>query len=109
MPGNRHSYRRGRIKHASADTLRKLEPLLRRLRSIPKLVERKPGTFYLRSSAFLHFHEDPAGVFADIKLNGASFDRVALLGEKDHESLFKQAAAAVERLSTQSRPNGGPT
>jgi hypothetical protein len=97
------------MKHAGADTLRELEPLLRRLRSIPKLVERKPGTFYLRSSAFLHFHEDPAGVFADIKLNGASFERVALRSEKDYASVFNRAAAAAERMSTQGRPNGAST
>ena len=97
------------MKHAGADTLKQLEPLLRRLRTIPKLVERKPGTFYLRSSAFLHFHEDPAGVFADIKLNGAAFERMALSGEKDYASLFKLAAAAAERLSTSSRSNGAST
>lgn len=91
------------MKHAGADTLRQLEPLLRRLRSIPKLVERKPGTFYLRSSAFLHFHEDPAGVFADIKLNGTSFERMPLRGEKDCEALFERATAAVA-LSVQTRP-----
>jgi hypothetical protein len=88
------------MKHAGAATLRQLEPLLRKLRTISALVERKPGTFYLRSSAFLHFNEDPAGVFADIKLNGASFQRMALRDEKDHASLLKQVAAAAERLSS---------
>ena len=95
------------MKHAGADTLKQLEPLLGRLRSISKLTERKPGTFYLRSSAFLHFHEDPAGVFADIKLDGASFQRMALRSKKDHESLVKLATAAVERPSTQGRPSSG--
>jgi len=97
------------MKHAGAGTLRQLEPLLRRLRSIPTLVERKPGIFYLRSSAFLHFHEDPAGVFADIKLNGGSFERVALHSEKDYASLFKRAAAAAVRVSERARPNEAPT
>jgi hypothetical protein len=87
------------MKHAGAGTLRQLEPLLKKLRSISVLVERKPGTFYLRSSAFLHFHEDRAGVFADIKLNGASFERMALRDEKDHASLFEQAISATDRLS----------
>jgi hypothetical protein len=32
------------MKHASAETLRQLEPLLERLRALPALSERMPGT-----------------------------------------------------------------
>jgi hypothetical protein len=44
-----------------------LEPLLVRVRGFAALVERSRGVFYLRSKAFLHFHQDPAGLFADIR------------------------------------------
>lgn len=63
------------MKHASARTLASVQPLLQQLRALPGLVERTPGAFYLRSKAFLHFHEDPTGVFADVKLNPQSFER----------------------------------
>lgn len=83
------------MKHASPETLRELASLLERLRSIPGLVERKPGTFYLRSKAFLHFHEDPAGLFADVKLDGDSFQRLPLQTAADQSSLVRAAAQAV--------------
>ena len=35
--------------------------------SLDGLTERTPGTFYRRSRAFLHFHADPAGIFADVR------------------------------------------
>lgn len=63
------------MKHASPDTLAALQPLLERLRQVGDLVEREPGVFYRRGMAFLHFHEDPAGLFADVKLAGATFTR----------------------------------
>ena len=68
------------MKHASTQVLDTLAPLLERLRAIPGLRERKPGTFYLRSGAFLHFHEDPAGLFADVKLDGALVEKMSPTG-----------------------------
>src|SRR5438445_1628807 len=47
------------VKHATDHALDRLEPLLRRLRAVDGLRERKRGTFTHRSRAFLHFHEDP--------------------------------------------------
>jgi hypothetical protein len=55
------------MKHAGSATLDSLEPLLSEIRSWPSLTERKRGVFYRKSSAFLHFHEDPAGIFADLR------------------------------------------
>lgn len=83
------------MKHASTETLQQLEPLLQRLRALPALTERKPGIFYRGSSAFLHFHEDPAGVFADVKLDGKSFSRVKLAGASDDEDLLAKVSAAL--------------
>jgi len=57
-----------RMKHATDDALDRLEPLLGRLRALDGLRERTRGTFTHRSRAFLHFHEDPAGLFADVRL-----------------------------------------
>jgi len=63
------------MRHATAPTLRELEPLLEELRALPDLVEKRPGIFYRKSRAFLHFHEDPAGVFMDVRLDGPDFER----------------------------------
>lgn len=62
------------MKHAGPQALDALEPLLKELRGIPGLVERKRGIFYRGATAFLHFHEDPAGFFADLR-GGDDFER----------------------------------
>lgn len=56
------------VKHASESTLEGLSAFLDRLRSIDGLVEKRPGVFYRRSKAFLHFHEDPSEIFVDIRV-----------------------------------------
>ena len=55
------------MKHAGEAALDELEPLLAQLRTLPRLKEKQRGTFYVGAKAFLHFHEDPAGPFADLK------------------------------------------
>jgi hypothetical protein len=47
---------------------------LQELRTVAGMVEKKRGVFYRGSRAFLHFHEDPAGMFADVRIpaRGAS-------------------------------------
>jgi hypothetical protein len=55
------------MKHAGAAALDGIEPLLTRVRALPGLKEKSRGTFYLKSRAALHFHEDPAGLFADVR------------------------------------------
>jgi hypothetical protein len=55
------------MKRAGKEALSKLQPILDALRGHSVLVERTPGSFYLRSRGFIHFHEDPSGLFADLK------------------------------------------
>jgi len=55
------------MKHAGDESLDRLEPLLRRLRKIEGLTEKKRGVFYRKASAFVHFHEDTDELFADVK------------------------------------------
>ncbi len=55
-----------RMKHAGPGTLKTLAALLQRLRELP-LKEKSRGVFYFKSRAFLHFHEDAAGIFADMR------------------------------------------
>ncbi len=56
----------GDMKHASEAALDSIQPVLLELRQLEGIRERKPGLFYRKSSAFIHFHEDPAGIFADV-------------------------------------------
>lgn len=58
------------MKHASDKSLDRLESILGELRMLPGLKEKKRGVFYKGSQAFAHFHEDPEGMFADLKLSG---------------------------------------
>jgi len=63
------------MRHATSEALNELEPLLAELRLVPGLVEKSRGVFYRNSRAFLHFHEDPSGLHADIRF-GQEFERV---------------------------------
>ncbi len=82
------------MKHAGPEALDRLEPLLIRIRALPGLVEKKRGTFYRKSRAFLHFHEDPKGLFADIRLGAApDFDRFDVTTATGAEALIAAAEA----------------
>ena len=54
------------MKHAGPDALNLLEPLLGKIRRHGQLKEKKRGLFYRKGRSFLHFHEDSAGLFADL-------------------------------------------
>ncbi|MDO9224395.1 MAG: hypothetical protein Q7U20_11890 [Caulobacter sp.] len=62
------------MRHAGALALDNLEPLLSELRALPGLKEKSRGVFHRGSKAFLHFHEDPSGLHADVRA-GTDFDR----------------------------------
>jgi hypothetical protein len=83
------------MKHAGAAALDRLEPILLRIRAIGGLQEKVRGVFYVKSRAFLHFHEDPAGLFADVRRpDGGDFDRMRV---DDPEG----ARALIDRLAKQ--------
>jgi hypothetical protein len=93
------------VKHAGAEALGALNELLQKLRNRTGLVERKPGIFYVKGKAFLHFHEDRAGLFADLR-QGSAWLRLAVNHHGDRERLL----AAVDRMfdgekSTRSAPS----
>lgn len=83
------------MRHASPDTLTTLLPLLEILRRVGSLVERKPGIFYRGGKAFLHFHEDPSGLFADVKLDGASFTRWPVNTSTEQAALLDRLQRAL--------------
>ena len=83
------------MKHATRETLEGMQALLDGIRRIPELKEKSPGTFYRRSSAFLHFHEDPAGIFADLKVGG-EWERLRVNTARERSALVKRARESVK-------------
>jgi hypothetical protein len=77
------------VRIARAAALDELEPFLQSIRSVPGLVERKRGVFYRRSRAFLHFHEDPSGMHADVRL-GETFERVRVQTNEERNALLER-------------------
>ncbi|MBO1360898.1 hypothetical protein J2D73_13995 [Acetobacter sacchari] len=74
------------MKHATKDTLTGIEPLLQRIRRTG-LKEKSLGVFYRKSKPFLHFHEDPKGLFADL-VRGADFDRYPVNTPEEQKRLI---------------------
>jgi hypothetical protein len=81
------------MRHARDQDLDRLDDLLTELRGLPGLVEKKRGVFYLKSRAFLHFHEDPKGLFADIGggPHGGDFERIDVTDPAGRAELLAQA------------------
>jgi hypothetical protein len=82
------------VRHARAEDLTPLAPLLGRLREVPVLREKGPGTFYRGSRAFLHFHVDPAGLFADVR-PGPDWERLRVDTPDQQRALLDLVAAAT--------------
>lgn len=82
------------MRHARAGALDELDTLLTALRAVPGLVEKSRGVFYRRSRAFLHFHEDPTGLYADVRL-GDDFERHRVQTEAERDRLLALVRATV--------------
>lgn len=83
------------MRHAGGGTLKKIEPLLDEIRK-SRLKEKKVGVFYLGGATYLHFHEDAAGIFADVKKKGSEWQRFKVPAEK------KQWKKFAKKLTPQS-------
>ena len=83
------------MRHARPPALDELEPVLTQLRALPDLKEKSRGTFYRKSQAFLHFHEDPAGLFADVRLDGGDFTRMRVSTKAEQRALVTAVKAAL--------------
>ncbi len=82
------------MKHAGKATVALLEPFFAELRRRhPQLREKANGSFYVKSKGYLHFHEDPAGIFADVKLDLVEFTRFRATTAKEQRALL----ARIER------------
>ena len=81
------------MRHATAEDLDRLEPLLAELRALPQLRERKRGSFYRGSRAFLHFHEDAGDLYVDVRLD-STFQRLRVTSDADQADFLARVKAA---------------
>jgi hypothetical protein len=91
--------------HATENTLAKFSALLASLRAIEGLNEKRPGVFYRKSKAFVHFHEDPTGLFADLRVNvDEGFVRIRVESKVEQSTFIKTITSA---LTHDGLPAGG--
>ena len=81
------------MKHADVRALEAVSDLVENLRRRPVLVEKKLGIFYTKGGAFLHFHNDLTGLFADLR-RGAEWQRFPVNDPEECAMLL----AAVDRV-----------
>jgi hypothetical protein len=82
------------VKHATDRAPDQLEDLLGEIRKLESLKERKRGVFCLKSVAWLHFHEDPAGLFADLR-DDESFRRYSVNNLGERKLLLSDLAKSI--------------
>ncbi len=92
------------MKHAGEATLNLIEPVLRELRELEGVRERKPGIFYRKSQALLHFHEDPAGIFADVRTS-SEWLRLPVNTASERRHLVR----VVQEIANTPSPGAGST
>lgn len=76
------------MKHASASTVAVLEPWLDKLRTVDGLHERRPGVFYFKGRAFVHFHEGNGAIAADIRRD-EEFERFDITRVKERDQFVR--------------------
>lgn len=77
------------MKHATPETIARIESLLNQVRNFGELREKKAGIYYYKSSAFLHFHEEGNQIYADIKLEPPVFERLPVTTKGQQGELIR--------------------
>ena len=84
------------MRHVTAAGLDVLDDVLSELRGVDGLKEKSRGVFYRGSRAFLHFHEDPSGLYADVRLD-ADFERMRVTTKAERKRLLSVVRVAALR------------
>ena len=93
------------MKRAGTSTLERIAPLLSELRRHPSLRERRPGHFFLGSREVLHFHDDPAGVIAELRL-ADGFVRLAVTSEVEQAELLGRIEECLDTVEARGTDRG---
>lgn len=83
-------------------TLETLAPLLRVLRGNPILEEVRPTAFHLDAQDFIHFHEEPEGLFADVRLSKGRV-RMPVSTRSEQAELLERIESKLPSLESHSR------
>jgi len=83
------------MRHATSDTIAALADLVDALRAVDGLTETRPGAFSRGSKAFLHFHEDPTGYYADVRFD-ADFERVRVTTKREQAALVRRVRTTLQ-------------
>jgi len=84
------------VKHAGAAALATLKDLLDAIRARAGAREPRPGVFYRKGKAWLHFHEDAAGLFADLRLE-SEWQRFPVSDAPGQTALLAEIDRAISR------------
>lgn len=86
------------MKHAGPAALDRLDSVLRQVRKLDSLRERKRGSFDSRFGVTLHFHEDSTGLYADLRSGGKTErHRATTIGERAAVLRLLKAALQAHR------------
>ena len=85
------------MKHAGPEALDALADLVAAVRA-RGLKDPRPGIFYRKGKAWLHFHEDKAGLFADIRL-GAEWERFRVSDAAEQANLLRLIDRSLTRAA----------
>ena len=77
------------MRHITPARIPDIASLLEEVRNVDGLTEKKPGTFYKKSSGFLHFHEHGDDIYADVKLTGSTFERRRVTTKTEQRALVR--------------------
>lgn len=83
------------MRHARADDLGRVDGLLAQLRAIDGLKEKSRGVFYVKSKAFLHFHEHEGDIVCDLRLDGIDFDRRIVTSAAAQKTLVQDVRSVL--------------
>ena len=86
------------MKHAGPAALDDLRELIIAIQS-RGLKERSPGVFYRSGKAWLHFHEDKAGLFADIRVS-SEWERFRVSTTDERAEFLARVARILRRCSS---------
>jgi hypothetical protein len=79
-----------------------IEPLLAVLREYSALKEIRPTAFHLKGKDFIHFHEEPKGIFADVRLSKGRV-RMPVSTQQEQAELLERIEETLSSLQSHSQ------
>ena len=84
------------MKHASTKSFDCIKDILTKLKKYKSLKEKQKGVFYKNSQAFIHFHEDLEGLFADLKIKN-EWERFPVNTKQEKDYFLKKAQKLIQK------------